>query len=119
MVDIEKVDETVTEDQLSSVFGALADPVRRAIVARLFRGDATVNELAEPFDISLQAVSKHLKVLESAGLITRRREGQRRPCQLNPAALDLSAMWLDRFRTEKEAQFQRLDALLRQEENES
>lgn len=100
------------------MFAALSDPVRRAIVARLFLGEATVSELAEPFEISLQAVSKHLNVLESAGLITRGRDAQRRPCRLNPDVLDMPAMWLEQFRTQKDEQFQRLDALLQKQATE-
>lgn len=103
----------ISDDALSNVFAALADPVRRAIVARLYRGDATVNELAEPFDISLQAVSKHLKVLEAAGLITRRRDAQRRPCHLNQDVLAQTAFWLEHYRQTKEDQFQRLETVLR------
>jgi DNA-binding transcriptional ArsR family regulator len=93
-------------------FAALADPVRRAIVARLSRGPATVNELAEPFDISLQAVSKHIQVLESAGLVTRSREAQRRPVHLDPAALEHLTAWIDRYRLVHEQAYRRLDALL-------
>ncbi|HEV2073782.1 MAG TPA: metalloregulator ArsR/SmtB family transcription factor [Thermomicrobiales bacterium] len=104
----------MAENQLDRVFSALADPVRRDIVERLSHGEATVNELAEPFSISLQAVSKHLKVLEGAGLITRSRDAQRRPCRLNTEALDLSAQWIERYQRRKEEQFERLDALLRE-----
>jgi DNA-binding transcriptional ArsR family regulator len=104
----------LAEDELNRVFSALADPVRREIVERLSFGEATVNELAEPFSISLQAVSKHLKVLEGAGLITRGRDAQRRPCRLNTETLDLSAQWIERYRRRKEEQFERLDALLRE-----
>ncbi len=85
---------TLTEDELSSTFAALADATRRAILARLAEGDATVTELAAPFDISLQAVSRHLKVLEAAGLISRGRDGQFRPCHLEPAPLDEAADWI-------------------------
>lgn len=102
----------MTEHQLTMVFAALADPVRRDIVTRLARGESTVNELAAPYSMSLQAVSKHLKVLEGAGLITRSRDGQRRPCRLNPDALESPALWMERFRQRKEEQFERLDALL-------
>lgn len=104
----------LAENQLDRVFSALADPVRRDIVERLSHGEATVNELAEPFSISLQAVSKHLKVLEGAGLIIRSRDAQRRPCRLNTEALDLSAQWIERYQRRKEEQFERLDALLRE-----
>ena len=93
-------------------FAALADPVRRAIIAHLSRGPATVNELAEPFDISLQAVSKHIQVLEHAGLVTRTRQAQRRPVHLNPEALEALTAWIDGYRLIHEQQYRRLDALL-------
>ncbi|HSO64916.1 MAG TPA: metalloregulator ArsR/SmtB family transcription factor [Ornithinibacter sp.] len=93
-------------------FAALADPVRRAIIARLSRGPATVNELAGPFEISLQAVSKHIQVLEHAGLVTRTREAQRRPVHLNGEALEALTAWIDRYRLLHEQRFRRLDALL-------
>jgi DNA-binding transcriptional ArsR family regulator len=102
----------MTDDQLDRAFAALSDPVRRAMVARLSRGPATVNELAEPFDISLQAVSKHIGVLESAGLVWRTREAQRRPVHLDAAALESLTSWIDRYRLEAEQQYRRLDALL-------
>jgi DNA-binding transcriptional ArsR family regulator len=101
------------DDDLSSTFAALADPTRRAILARLAAGEATVNELAEPFPISLQAVSKHLKVLERAGLITRGRDAQWRPCRLEPAPLETANQWIERHRAVWEARFDRLDAHLR------
>ena len=85
-------------DQLSIVFGALADPTRRAILARLADGEATVNELAEPFAMTLPAVSKHLKVLERAGLISRGREAQWRPCRLEAESLREASEWVDRYR---------------------
>ena len=91
---------------------ALADPVRRAIVARLSRGDATVNELAEPFAITKQAVSKHIQVLEHAGLVTRSRDAQRRPVHLDAAALERLTAWIDRYRLIAEERFRRLDTLL-------
>src|ERR1700681_3675221 len=91
---------------------ALADPVRRAIVARLSRGPATVNELAEPFAITKQAVSKHIQVLEQAGLVTRSRDAQRRPVHLDPAALERLTAWIDRYRLIAEGRYRRLDALL-------
>src|SRR5919109_1032406 len=91
---------------------ALADPVRRAIVARLSRGDATVNELAEPFAITKQAVSKHIQVLEHAGLVTRSRDAQRRPVHLNAAALERLTAWIDRYRLIAERRFRHLDLLL-------
>ena len=99
-------------DPLSRVFSALADPTRRDIVARLAVGDFTVNELAEPFDISLQAVSKHIQVLEHAGLVTRTREAQRRPVHLNPDALEALTAWIDGYRLAHEQRFRRLDAVL-------
>ena len=97
---------------LDRAFLALADPVRRRIVARLSRGPATVNELAEPFAITLQAVSRHIRVLEEAGLVTRTREGQRRPVHLAPAALEPLTAWIDRYRLVHEQRFRALDALL-------
>jgi DNA-binding transcriptional ArsR family regulator len=99
-------------DGLDKIFAALADPVRRRIVARLADGDATVNEIAEPFPISLQAISKHLKVLERAGLITQGRDAQRRPCSLNADALAVATDWVELYRRRKEQQFDRLEALL-------
>jgi DNA-binding transcriptional ArsR family regulator len=98
----------VTADQLSSTFAALADPTRRAILARLAQGDATVNQLAEPFPITLQAVSKHLKVLERAGLIARGRSAQLRPSRLQGAALKEAADWLSEYRGFWEETFDRL-----------
>ena len=99
-------------DALDAAFAALADPVRRAMVARLSRGPATVGELAEPFDITLQAVSRHIGVLESAGLVWRTREAQRRPVHLDAAALERLTSWIDRYRLEAEARYRRLDAVL-------
>jgi DNA-binding transcriptional ArsR family regulator len=101
-------------DQLSDTFSALADPTRRAILGRLAEGEATVNELAEPFPISVQAVSKHLKVLERAGLITRGRTAQLRPSRLEGAPLSEAVEWLQRYRRFWEAGFDRLDARLRE-----
>jgi DNA-binding transcriptional ArsR family regulator len=98
---------------LDSAFMALADPVRRRIIARLSRGQATVNELAEPFAITKQAVSKHIQVLEQAGLVTRTREAQRRPVHLNPARLEALTAWIDQYRLVREGQFRSLDAVLR------
>src|SRR5260370_38147360 len=100
------------DDRLDRAFMAVADPVRRAIVARLSRGDATVNELAEPFAITKQAVSKHIQVLEHAGLVTRSRDAQRRPVHLDAAALERLTAWIDRYRLIAEDRFRRLDALL-------
>ena len=99
-------------DQLSQVFSALADPTRRDIVARLAVGDAAVNELAEPYDISVQAVSKHLRVLEDAGLVTRPGEGARRPVHLDAEVFDLMTKWLERHRRQAEERYQRLDDVL-------
>ena len=99
-------------DPLSQVFAALADPTRRDMVARLCAGDATVGELAAPYDVSLQAVSKHLKVLEGAGLVTRGRDAQRRPVHLEAEVFDLMTKWIERYRLEAEARYQRLDAVL-------
>jgi DNA-binding transcriptional ArsR family regulator len=103
----------VTEDPLSSTFAALADPTRRAILGRLAEGDATVNELAEPFPITVQAVSQHLKVLERAGLISRRRAAQLRPSHLEGAPLKDAVDWLQRYRRFWEGSFDRLEARLR------
>ena len=100
------------EQALDRAFMALADPVRRAMVARLARGDATVNELAEPFAITKQAVSKHIHVLEQAGLVTRSRHAQRRPVHLDPTALERLTAWIDRYRLIAEDRFRQLDALL-------
>lgn len=97
---------------VAMTFQALGDPTRRAIVDRLVAGDATVNELASLFPVSLQAVSKHIKVLERAGVVSRRREGQTRPVHLEPASLDLTAVWLEAHRRRLEAKYERLDALL-------
>src|SRR5688500_18144369 len=97
---------------IDRAFAALADPVRRAIVARLSRGAATLGELAEPFDISLQAVSKHISVLEDAGLVWRTREAQRKPVHLDPAALERLTAWIDRYRLDAERAYRRLDAVL-------
>ena len=99
-------------DQLSRVFAALADPTRRDMVARLTEGDHTVNDLAAPYDVSLQAVSKHLKVLEDAGLVRRSRDAQRRPAHLDAEVFDLMTKWIERYRRQTEEQYSRLDALL-------
>ncbi|HEX8080799.1 MAG TPA: metalloregulator ArsR/SmtB family transcription factor [Jatrophihabitans sp.] len=100
---------TVTEDQLDATFTALADPTRRAMVARLARADATVNELAEPFDLSLPAISKHLKVLERCGLISRTRQAQFRPCHLEREALDSALGWIEQNRRIWTERFDRLE----------
>ena len=97
---------------LDTTFFALADPTRRAILARLARGEATVNELAEPFDMSQPAISKHLKVLEEAQLIVRRIDGTKRPCRLNDAGLRSIEQWLDKLRDAMEKNYERLDDLL-------
>jgi len=103
----------VAPDRLSTVFGALADPTRRAIIGRLADGEATVTELAEPFPISLPAISRHLKVLEKAGLISRTRSGQWRSSALEPAPLREATEWMERYRVFWEASLDRLDAHLR------
>ena len=100
-------------DALSRVFSALADPTRRDMVARLAVADATVNELAEPYDVSLQAVSKHLRVLEDAGLVSRTREAQRRPVHLEAEVFDLMTKWIERYRQQAEERYRRLDDVLR------
>jgi DNA-binding transcriptional ArsR family regulator len=107
-----KVEEPAMVDPLSQVFGALADPTRRDMVARLAGGDATVGELAEPYGVTLQAVSKHLKVLEAAGLVSRSRDAQRRPVHLEPDALGTATTWLERHRRRAEERYRRLDAVL-------
>ena len=99
-------------DALSRVFSALADPTRRDMVARLAVGDATVNELAAPYEVSLQAVSKHLKVLQDAGLVTRSRDAQRRPVHLEAEVFDLMTAWIERYRRQSEERYRRLDAVL-------
>jgi DNA-binding transcriptional ArsR family regulator len=99
-------------DPLTDVFGALADPTRRDIVARLSDGDATLTELADRYDVSIQAVSKHLKVLEGAGLVTRTRAGQSRPVHLEAEVFDLMTKWIERFRRQAEQRYRRLDAVL-------
>ena len=100
-------------DELTRTFAALADPTRRAILERLADGEATVNELAEPFPITVQAVSRHLKVLERAGLITRSRSAQRRPARLEGAPLEDAAEWLEKYRLLWERSFDRLEERLR------
>ena len=101
-------------DRLSSTFAALADPTRRAILARLATGPRTVNDLAAPFDMSLPAISKHLKVLENAGLISRGREAQFRPCKLEPAPLRDATDWIETYRRLWEEKLDRLDHYLRE-----
>jgi DNA-binding transcriptional ArsR family regulator len=102
----------MTEDQLSRVFAALADPTRRGIVARLAAGDATVGELAAPYALSTQAVSKHLKVLEQAGLVSQGRDAQRRPRHLEAEVFDLMTKWIERYRRQAQERFDRLDEVL-------
>ncbi|SRR5581483_3708888 len=101
-------------DELSATFAALADPTRRAILARLAEGEATVMELAAPFKLSLPAISKHLKVLQRAGLVTQGRKAQWRPCRLEPAPLKDVADWVERYRAVWEERFDQLDAYLRE-----
>src|SRR5918996_1179352 len=108
---VEKRDEMT--DQLSRVFAALADPTRRDMVARLTDGDATVGDLAAPYAVSIQAVSKHLKVLEEAGLVTRSRDAQRRPVHLEAEVFDLMTKWIERYRRQAEERYRRLDDVLR------
>src|SRR5690349_19273242 len=103
---------TVAADPLSRVFSALADPTRRDIVARLAVSDATVNELAAPYDVSVQAVSKHLKVLEESGLVSRPGDATRRPVHLEAEVFDLMTSWIERYRRQAEERYRRLDALL-------
>ena len=102
----------MTDDELSRVFAALADPTRRDIVARLAAGDATVGELAGPYDVSIQAVSKHIKVLADAGLVTQTRDAQRRPCHLEAQVFDLMTKWIERYRQQAQQRYERLDAVL-------
>ncbi|WP_131769174.1 ArsR/SmtB family transcription factor [Candidatus Protofrankia californiensis] len=99
-------------DQLSRVFAALADPTRRDLVARLTDGDATVGELADPYDVTVQAVSKHLKVLEQAGLVSRTAEAHRSPVHLEAEVFDLMTAWIERYRRRAEQRYRRLDAVL-------
>jgi DNA-binding transcriptional ArsR family regulator len=106
--------DPTADDRLDRAFAALADPVRRRMIARLSRGPATVNELAEPFEITKQAISKHIQVLEQAGLVTRSRDAQRRPVHLDPAQLEALTAWIDRYRLQSEEQYRRLDALLKE-----
>lgn len=99
-------------DQLSRVFAALSDPIRRDIVARLTVGDASVGQLAEPYDVSVQAISKHLKVLEQAGLTSRNAAGHRSPVHLEAEVFDLMTTWIERYRRAAEERYRRLDAVL-------
>ena len=102
----------MSEDRLSRVFAALADPTRRDIVARLAVGDATVGQLAAPYEVSIQAVSKHLKVLEDAGLVSSSQDAQRRPRHLEAEVFDLMTAWIERYRRQAEERYRRLDAVL-------
>lgn len=99
-------------DRLSRVFAALADPTRRDLVARLAVGDATVGELAAPYEVSVQAVSKHVRVLEEAGLVTKTKQAQRRPVHLEAEVFDLMTTWIERYQRRAEQRYQRLDDLL-------
>lgn len=99
-------------DQLSHAFAAMADPTRRSLVARLTDGDATVGQLAAPHPVSVQAISKHLKVLEQAGLVSRSRDGHRSPVHLEAEVFDLMTKWIERYRQRAEARYQRLDIVL-------
>ena len=104
----------MTDDELSKVFAALADPTRRGIIARLAVSDAGVVELAAPYDVSVQAVSKHIKILEDAGLVSRSKDAQRRPVHLEAGVFDLMTKWIERYRREAEERFRRLDDVLDQ-----
>jgi DNA-binding transcriptional ArsR family regulator len=104
----------MTQDQLTTTFAALADPTRRAILARLASGESSVTEIAEPFEMSLPAISKHLKVLERAGLIARGREAQYRPCRLEAGPLKDAAKWIEHYRRFWEQSFDRLEVYLRE-----
>src|SRR5262249_34530047 len=108
------VEHTADPDHLSTTFGALADPTRRAILTRLMSGEVSVTELARPFDMSLPAVSKHLKVLELAGLVTRGRDAQWRPCRLDARRLKEVADWIEPYRQLWEARFNRLETYLQE-----
>lgn len=103
---------SAVDDPLSKVFAALADPTRRDLIARLAGDDATVGELAEPYDMSVQAVSKHLRVLEDAGLVTKTKDAQRRSVHLEAGVFDLMTKWIERYRRQAEARYRRLDDLL-------
>ncbi len=102
----------MADDQLSRIFAALADPTRRDMVARLAVGDATVGELADPYDVSVQAVSKHIKVLTDAGLVSQSKDAQRRPCHLEAEVFDLMTKWIERYRQQAQQRYERLDAVL-------
>ena len=102
----------MADDQLSRVFAALADPTRRDMVARLARSDATVGDLAHPYDVSVQAVSKHIRVLTDAGLVSQSKDAQRRPCHLEAEVLELMTKWIERYRRQAEERYDRLDTVL-------
>jgi DNA-binding transcriptional ArsR family regulator len=102
----------VDDSQLTRILAALADPTRRDIVTRLAVSDASVGELAEPYDVSIQAVSKHIKVLADAGLVTQRKDAQRRPCHLEAEVFDLMTRWIERYRQQAEERYDRLDTVL-------
>ncbi len=102
----------MADDQLSRAFAALADPTRRDMVARLAVADATVGELADPYDVSIQAVSKHVRVLADAGLVTQSRDAQRRPCHLEAEVFDLMTKWIERYRQRAQERYERLDDVL-------
>lgn len=106
------METTGTAAKLNRVFAALADPTRRDIVARLAQGDASVGELARPHDMTVQAISKHIHVLEEAGLVSRTRDAQRRPCHLEAEVFDLMTGWIERYRRQAEERFRRLDTVL-------
>jgi DNA-binding transcriptional ArsR family regulator len=108
------VAQTIDEDRLSETFAALANSTRRAILARLARGEANVNELAEPFDMTLPAISKHIKVLERAGLVVRGQRAQYRPCSLEATPLEEVSTWAEQYRPVWEASFNRMDDYIRQ-----
>src|SRR3954466_4819833 len=105
-------ESSVTDDQLSRVFAALADPTRRDMVARLAVADATVGELADPYEVSVQAVSKHIRVLADVGLVSQSKDAQRRPCHLEAEVFDLMAKWIDRYRQQAQERYERLDDVL-------
>lgn len=109
----------MSDDQLSRVFAALADPTRRDMVARLAAGDATVGQLAEPYDVSVQAVSKHIRVLADAGLVSQTKDAQRRPCHLEAEVFDLATKWIERYRQQAQERYQRLDTVLAEMQDES
>src|SRR4029434_8884435 len=109
----------MSEDRLSRVFAALADPTRRDIVARLSVEDATVGQLAAPYEVSIQAVSKHLRVLEDAGLVGRSQDAERRPRHLEAEVFDLMTAWIERYRRQAEERYRRLDAVLAAMDNEN